>query len=107
MHFSKHLFSSWKPTKQTIESKTQQNKHEIPANQAPEIRFLLEMLGKQERGKKKHALFKTPFFLLETFQIIRVRRERFKIPLAFAPVLQTNRSGSLFRSLKTSQSSRG
>ncbi len=46
MHFSKHLFSSWKPSKQTIESKTQQNEHEIPASQAPEIRFLLEMLEK-------------------------------------------------------------
>ena len=52
MHFSKHLFPGWKPTKQTIESKIQQNKHEIPANQAPEIRFLLEMLEKQERGNK-------------------------------------------------------
>ena len=100
-------FSSWKPTKQTIESNTQPNKHGIPANQAPEIRFLLEMLEKTKNDVKKHALFQTPFFLLETYQIIRVRRERFKIPLVFAPVLQINRSGSLFLSLKTFQSLRG
>jgi hypothetical protein len=40
MYFPKTPFSSWKPPKQTIESKTQQ-KNEIHENLVPEIRFLL------------------------------------------------------------------
>ena len=69
MHFSKHLFSSWTSTKQTIGSKTQQkNKHEIPANLTPNIRYLLEMIENNKNDVKKHALFQTPFFLLGAYQ---------------------------------------
>ena len=42
MHFSKHPFHNKTPER-TIESKTQQNKDELPANKVPEIKFLLEM----------------------------------------------------------------
>ena len=76
--------------------------------------FLLEMFEKNKNEVKKHALFKTPFFLVDTRQNNENASKTIQNKVFFRPgpaldyrcggARETNRSGGLFLSLKTFQS---